>query len=80
MVCKVLKNDNILYSVLLNGKMVDCYAISGWDGNGIDVRKGQILKSYDTRVYDGITYFRYKNTNKYINSLADSLKCERIAQ
>lgn len=80
MVCRVLKNDSILYSIYENGRMIDCYALSNWDGNGISVKKGQTIKSYDTKEYDGITYFRYGKTNKYINSLADSLKCERVAQ
>ncbi len=74
MVCQVVEDANELYAVDMDGKLVDCYTLKGWDGSGVPLRKGQIIKAYDIKEIDGIPYIKYKNV--YINALSDNLRCK----
>ncbi len=76
MVCQVARDADELYAVLVNGKLVDCYTLKGWDGSGVPLRKGQVIKAYDVKEIDGIPYIRYRD-NIYLNALSDNLRCKK---
>jgi len=73
--CEALVNDELLYYVKKEGKLMPAYEIPNWDGKGIKIKKGDMFVADDILNFNDMSFIKYKD-NIFL-PINDSIKCKK---